>query len=97
MQHLFSAAEKHILRCNINYGGYISLSAAWILSQMCHWEHIMFRTHEILANFFLPPQQQAAHQHLPARILFLGARVLGEGSVSCFPLNKFKSLFLFFS
>lgn len=37
---------------------------------------------EILANFFLLLQQQAVHQHLPARFFsfFLGAIVLGEAS-----------------
>lgn len=52
--------------------------------------------HELLYNFSLPPQHQAAPQHPPATFFF-PFRVLGERIVFCFFRDKFTSPFLFSS
>lgn len=51
MQQLFSTARSCILRCDTSDNGYISLPAARMLSQMCHWEYTMFSLMNSLVIF----------------------------------------------
>lgn len=91
MWQLFSAAQRCVLGRNIYCSGYISLSTAGMPSQMCHWEHEMFGFMKSLLIFScLLSSRQLTKTFQP---VFLGSRVLGEGSGFCFLLNKFNLSF----
>lgn len=90
MWQLFSAAQRCVLRHNIYYSGYISLSTAGMPSQICHWEHTMFSLMKSFLIFScLLSSRQLTKTFQP---FFLGPRVLGEGSVFCFLLVSISGL-----